>query len=101
MSNITETTRLRLNSRKLCALFWGWFILLTMYDISLLTTSAHSLYSTFMGGIVTLYAIYCGANIGNHIWGKEKEITSTDAPPVPTPTACSTCGQALSDKETL
>lgn len=98
--SINQTTRLRLNSRKLCALFWGWLILLTMYDISLLTTTAHSLYSTFMGGIVSLYAIYCGANIGNHIWGKEQ--TSQELPiATPTPPTCSMCGNPLSDKEVL
>jgi hypothetical protein len=81
-----QNIRDKFNSRKLAALLWAWLILLTAYDFVSLTPALEAVYSTFVGGVVALYAIYCGANVGEGIWAKKPQLPLPTAPlPLPPP----------------
>jgi cellulose synthase/poly-beta-1,6-N-acetylglucosamine synthase-like glycosyltransferase len=67
----------KFNSRKFAGMLWGWLILFCAYDLSMLTPAVQALYSTLVGGIIGIYAIYCGANMSDAIWGKKNEIKTT------------------------
>jgi hypothetical protein len=65
-----QTLRDKINSRKFTALLMGWAILAGMLEICYIFLPLLPIYSTFLGGIVALYGLYCGANV----WQRKVEI---------------------------
>jgi hypothetical protein len=77
----------KFNSRKLAGLLWGFLILLGAYDVFILTPAIGAMYTTLVGGLCTLYGIYCGANFGDGWLDKKKATTETTVPPPVDPPA--------------
>jgi cellulose synthase/poly-beta-1,6-N-acetylglucosamine synthase-like glycosyltransferase len=75
--NKSTLIRDKFNSRKFAGMLWAWLILFCAYDLSMLTPAIQALYSTLVGGIIGIYAIYCGVNVSESIWGKKDETKTT------------------------
>lgn len=87
-----ETLRERINSRKLAGMLWAFLILMSMYDLSLLTQGSEALYTKLMYGVVAIYMTYCGANVGSTFVTGKLPVPPPEPEPAPKPNQCPVCG---------